>query len=271
MKPYFLAAPAALLALFTLGLPLVLLARVSLFEQGEGFYQPGTWSLESYRHFSGGQGAWLVANSVLFGVGVAVLSLAASFPLALWLRGLGRAERAWGLGLILLPRFASSLAVLFGLTLLLSSAGPLSTLLQGLGVVREPVMLARTRVGALLAESLLVIPYAVLFLHAHLSSIGTELEDAARGLGASWWQAFWRVTVPLALPGLLVAGELSLLWGMGALLGPVFLGSPEEMTLSAEAARQMLELGRWPRAAAAACVLALLAWGAHAALTRLRR
>ena len=94
---------------------------------------------------------------------------------------------------------------------------------------------------------------------------------AARGLGASAWQTFRRVTLPLSVPGLVLAGELALVWGLGAFLGPLFLGGPAEITLSVEVHRQAFEYGRWPRAAALGVVLIGTTGGclaAYAVLTR---
>ena len=91
-----------------------------------------------------------------------------------------------------------------------------------------------------------------------LSRVDPLLVAAARGLGAGPWQAFWRVTWPLSLPGILAAGELTLLWALAAVLGPLLLGGPQETTLGVEVQRQALEYHRWPRAAALAVGLLFL-------------
>ncbi len=268
MRPYLLATPAALLLLATLGAPLVLLVRLSLCEQRGGFYTPGTWTLANFAALADAHGLWLLGFTVLFGAAVATCVLLVSFPLALWLRSLHESSRRVALSLILLPKFASALAVLFGLSQLLSAAGPLNLLLTKCGIAAEPLMLTRNLFGAVVAEVSLILPYAVLFLHVQLSSIDPALEDAARGLGASPWQTFRRVTLPLAMPGVIVAGQLALLWGLGAFLGPLLLGGPAETTLSVEVSRQAFDYGRWPRAAAAAVLLAVAAGLARASFWR---
>ena len=65
------------------------------------------------------------------------------------------------------------------------------------------------------------------------------------------------MTWPLSLPGLVSAGQLTLLWALAAVLGPLLLGSAQELTLGVEVQRQALENQRWPRAAATAIVLML--------------
>jgi ABC-type spermidine/putrescine transport system permease subunit I len=104
----------------------------------------------------------------------------------------------------------------------------------------------------------LLVPYAVLILLAALDGIDPTLATAARGLGAGKWQVFRRITLPLSLPGMFLAGRLTLIWALGAMLGPILLGGPEEITLAVEVQRQALEKNHWPRGAGLAVLMLLL-------------
>jgi ABC-type spermidine/putrescine transport system permease subunit I len=273
LTPYLLSAPAVALLAGLLACPLALLARVSLYEpaRGVGFFSPGTWTPANYAAVTDGYGLRLLAYTAGFGVAVAGLTVLIAYPLALFLRSLAPPWRRAGLAAVLLPKLASVLVILFGLQQLLGEAGPVNRLLLAARVVGEPVRLVHNRVGALVGEVYLVLPYAVLILFAELSAIDPTFEAAARGLGASGGQAFRRITLPLSAPGLVLAGQLALLWGVGAFLGPLLLGGPAETTLSVEVHRQAFEYARWPRAAALA-VLLVAAEGAgvagYALLTR---
>ena len=83
------------------------------------------------------------------------------------------------------------------------------------------------------------------------------IEPQARGLGAGPWAAFRRVTLPLSLPGVVIAGQLCLIWALGAFVGPVLLGGPDQTTLAVWVQKQGLEYGDWPRAAATAVLTVL--------------
>jgi ABC-type spermidine/putrescine transport system permease subunit I len=269
--PSLLAAPAALLWLaFLLG-PLGLLVRLSLChsDPGRDFYQPGTWTLHSYRELAGEvYFRQVLGFTLLLGVAVTLLTLLLAYPLALFIHGLRPRGRALALTAAVLPKFAGVLVVVFGLKLLLSNDGPVNRLLLLLGVVGQPLPLGRNLAGVVIGETWLLLPYAVLILVAALARIDPDLVPAARGLGATPWQAFRRITLPQSVPGLLVAGELTLLWSLGALVGPLLLGSPQQRTLAVEVQRQALEYSDWPRAAATAVVM-LLALAACLALGRL--
>jgi len=236
--------PAAVLVGGCILAPLVLVVRVSLYEPapGAGFYTPGTWTVQNYGLLLQSSGLNLLGFTLAFGVAVAVGVVAIAFPLALFVRRLSGRGRALALACVLLTKTAGLLAGLFGLQRLLP---------RGLA-------------ASVLAEIYLILPYALLTLFVHALSLKPELEQAARGLGARPAVVFRRVTLPLCAPGLLVAFQLSLMWGVGALLGPLFLGGPEEMTLSVEIHRQAFEYGRWPRAAVLSGGLLLLTGAALA-------
>jgi ABC-type spermidine/putrescine transport system permease subunit I len=254
-----LAAPAVGLVLGLLVAPLVLLVRVSLYEEagGRGFFRPGTWTLESYRFLlADGYTHEVLVFTVLLGLGVTAVVLLVSYPLALFIHGLSPAWKTAALAAVVLPKLASVLVVLCGLQMLLSSAGPINRLLMALGVVHEPVMLYRNLTGVVIGEAWLLVPYAVLVLVSSLERIDPSLALAARGLGAGPLRVFLRVTWPLSRPGLLLAGQLSLIWALGALLGPVLMGGPGQTTLAVEVHRQALERSNWPRGAATAVLMA---------------
>ena len=258
-RPYLLAGPAATLLIGLLVCPLLLVIRVSLYQpaNGRGFFMPGTWTLANHSALMDAHGLGLVGYTIAFGAMIAVVVVMVSFPLALFLRSLNFSLQRFAIAGITLPKFASVLVILFGLQQLLGDTGPVNRMLLTWGIVSEPLRMMRGLFGALLGEVFLILPYAVILLFVQVLEIDPILESSARGLGASRWQVFRRITLPLAMPGLVLAGQLALVWGMGAFLGPLLLGSPENTTLSVEIQRQAFEYGRWPRAAALSIQLIL--------------
>ena len=258
--PWLLAAPAlALLTGFFL-VPLVLLIRVSLYESatGQGFYRPETWSARSYSELVGESfGQRLILFTVGLGLGVATLSVLIAYPLALGIYLLPRRGKLVALGIVLLPKLANVFVVLYGVNLLLGSTGPVNQTLLRLGLITEPVLFTHNLAGVVIGETYLILPYSILILVLALDRIDPTLVTAARGLGAGPWAAFRRVTLPLSLPGVVVAGQLSLIWALGAFVGPVLLGGPEQATLGVMVQKWGIEDGNWPRAAASA-VLSLM-------------
>lgn len=258
---YLLAAPAVVLLLVFLIGPLGLLTRVSLYEpaSGRGFYEPNTWSLRSYQELLADRTTRAIALfTTTAGLGITILTLLLAYPLAYFVHTLPPRQKAIALTAVLVPKLCNVLVLAYGLQLVLSSAGPISWALVTAGIVREPILLYRNLAGMVIGEVYLLLPYSILLILVGLERIDPALAVAARGLGAGPWQTFWRITWPLSWSGTLAAAELTVLWALAAVLGPLLLGGPEEITLGVEVQRQALEYHRWPRAAALAMVLLAL-------------
>jgi ABC-type spermidine/putrescine transport system permease subunit I len=258
LRPLLAAAPAAvLLALFGLG-PMLLLLRVSLFADAGGrvFYLPDTWTLENYPNLGGDPYFRdVLVFTICFGAAVALLTMLIAYPLSLFIHSLPPRAKSAALAAVVLPKLASVLVVIYGLEYLLSNAGPINRVLLALGMFREPVPMLHNLAGAMIGETYLILPYAVLVLVGGLDRIDPSLAAAARGLGATSWQAFRRVTLPLSLPAIFLAGQISLIWALSAFLGPMLLGGPEQTTLAVEVQRQALERNDWPKGAVVAVAM----------------
>lgn len=256
-----MAVPGVMFVASLLACPLALLLRVSFFEsaQGVGFYKPNTWSIQSYQEFlSDPTSREVTLFTIVTGLGITGITLLIAYPVALFISGLSPFSRRLAVGLVLLPKLCNVLVLVYGLQLILSGDGPISSVILWLGGSDEPVMLYRNLLGMIIGEVYLLLPYAILLLLLGILQVDPSLVAAARGLGASPWQTFWRITWPLSLPGVFAAGQLTLVWALSAILGPRLLGGEQETTLAVEVQRQALENLRWPRGAATAVILVVL-------------
>ncbi len=150
-----------------------------------------------------GSASWsALVDTVVIGVAVTAISLVVAVPAG---RVLGtrrfRGRRAIEL-LLLLPVVVPTIAVAIGIHVVFIRLG----LAGGLS-------------GVVLVHLIPATPYVVLLSAGVFANLDLELESQARSLGASWWRAFTQVTLPLAAPGLAVAGLLGFLvsWGQYAL------------------------------------------------------
>ena len=253
--PWLLASPAVVLLLAFFLVPLLLLLRVSFTESGGGaaLYKPGTWTTAAYAELLGERaGRGVIAFTLMLGFGVAAVSVLIGYPLAFYIHTLPRRAKWLALAAVILPKLANVFVVLYGVNLLLGNTGPVNGVLRWLGLIQDPLLLSHNLVGVVIAETYLIMPYAVLVLVPAFDRIDPALLPAARGLGATRWGAFRRVTIPLTLPSVAVAGQLCLIWALGAFVGPMMLGGPEQETLAVRVQRRGLEYSDWPRAAATA-------------------
>jgi len=111
---------------------------------------------------------------------------------------------------ITLPLVLPPVATGFGLLILFGRHGPLGALLAKFGVV-----LAFHWTGAALAGTVMALPLMVRPIRQAMEAIDPDLEDAARALGAGPWNRFFRVTAPLAAPGIAAGAILGFARALG--------------------------------------------------------
>ena len=249
--PYISIIPALSLITLTIIAPLFLMIRVSLLKppEGTGFYIPYTFSFQNYQSVLDLYGINILFNTIIFAFEVSSLSLLIGLMFAFIMLNLSNRMRIICFTCLLLPKFINPLIVVFGLQRLLGNHGLINESLINLHLTIEPLDLIRNHFGALIGEIYLTIPFVTLFLFYQLNSIDKEIHNTAKGLGASNYQVFRKITLPMCYPGIFIIWQLSIAWNLGSFLGPLFLGNPSNTTISCEIYHQAFEIGNWPLAA----------------------
>ena len=249
--PYISIIPALSLITLTIIAPLFLMIRVSLLKppEGTGFYIPYTFSFQNYQSVLDLYGINILFNTIIFAFEVSSLSLLIGLMFAFIMLNLSNRMRIICFTCLLLPKIINPLIVVFGLQRLLGNHGLINESLINLHLTNEPLDLIRNHFGALIGEIYLTIPFVTLFLFYQLNSIDKEIHNTAKGLGASPYQVFRKITLPMCFPGILITLQLSIAWNLGSFLGPLFLGNPSNTTISCEIYHQAFEIGNWPLAA----------------------
>jgi putative spermidine/putrescine transport system permease protein len=129
---------------------------------------------------------------------------------------------------VLIPFWLSVLVRAFAFVMLLRREGPVNQALLATGLIAEPLQLSRNEFGVVVGMVHYMLPYAVLPMLATMSGTDRRLAAAARGLGAGAFATFWRVELPLSLPGVLAAGILvfvlqNVRWGLATMLAASLL------------------------------------------------
>jgi len=262
-----LLGPVALfLGAFFLG-PLLAMLRVSLasnpggtgYGDGVPFYVPGTWTLSNYARFVADPYFRSVTVLTLeLGLLTAAVTTVVSYCLAWQIHRARPIVKTALLLVVVLPKFTNVLVLMYGFLLVFGASGLVNRALLAVGVIGAPLPMVYNLFAVVLAEVVLVLPYCVLVLVAALHAVDSDLEEAARSLGASEAQVFWHVVLPLSLPGVWVSLLLSFIWGLGAFVAPYLLGTPDLYTLAVEVDRQANWRLNWAMGAAVAMVMVAL-------------
>lgn len=230
-QAYLLVLPAVsiIAVLFGGGLILALLQSMGLL----GVAADGSFSLEAYRQAFSSEAFWQsLGLSLYIAFAATALSTLLSMGLALLLQGAGR----WASFACQLTLPIPHLVGIAGILLLLSPSGLLSRLLFTLGWIGSdqdfPLLVNdAANIGVMIHFLWKEIPFMTLILLAVLRGIRPEYGMQARALGASHWQCFWHVTLPLLRPGILSASLLVFGFIFGSFEVPFLLGSTAPKTL----------------------------------------
>lgn len=169
-------------------------------------------------------------------------------------------QRVTGLLLIavLVPFWSSLLVRTFAWEVILRDTGIINSVLQGLGVISEPLPLIRNTFSVIIGMSQILLPFMVLPLYTVMQRIDPELTRAAANLGAPPFAAFRRVFVPLSFPGIAAGVLLVFVLALGFYITPTILGSARETMISRFIADQAQVRLNWGLASAMAVILMAL-------------
>ena len=203
----------------------------------------------------------LYVNAFFSSLQIAVLStflaLLVAFPMAY---GMARAPD-WLRPLlvmgVILPFWTSFLIRVYAWVGILRSEGLLNQFLQWTGVISEPLQIMNTPTAVYIGIVYSYLPFMVLPIYATLEKMDESLIEAAIDLGCSRVSAFWLVTLPLAMPGIVAGCFLVFIPAMGEFVIPEMLGGSRTLMMGKTLWNEFFSNRDWPVASAVAIVLLL--------------
>lgn len=255
LRRLFLAPSAAtMLALFVA--PMAILLAYGFLTRGAYGGTGMPWTLENWARLPDPLYIGIVLRS--FGVAAVstLLCLVLGFPLALFIARSGRRKSLY-LALVILPFWTSFLVRTYAWMFLLRDTGLVNTVLLATGVIEEPLPLLYNYGAVILGLVYGYLPFMVLPLYATLERLDKCLLEAAADLGATPWQALWRVLVPSSMPGIRAGSILVFIPCLGAYLTPDLLGGGKTILVGNLIQNQFTTARDWPFGAAV--TLALMA------------
>lgn len=197
----------------------------------------------------------------------AVLAMLVAFPAAYALAFRASAsQRRLAVFLLVIPFFSSYLVRTFAWYVILAESGVVNAALGRVGL--GPYTMLNTHFGTVVGYLTLVLPLAVILQTVSMASIDRTLVEAARNLGCRPLATLWRVIVPLARTGLIVALLFCFILSFGDFVAPFYLGGSQEPTLPILILDTTKSGQQWPRAAVVAVMMMVTLFAvAFAAIT----
>jgi putative spermidine/putrescine transport system permease protein len=241
--------PAFALAVLVVLAPLGFVVYTSLFTDGH-------FSLNTYKAL------W---ESVLFKRSLATtfeisamgaaLSLLLGYPVALHLSRLNPRARAFCMILVLVPFWTSILVKSYAFTVLLGKQGIVNSFLSWLFGTQVQIPMLLNRVGVMLGMTNYLVPFVVFPVLASLLAIDRSVYRAVEIMGATPPTVFWKVTLPLSLPGVVSALISTFVMSTGFFVIPALLGGRKDVMLANLVDFYTRETLDWNMAAAIGVIL----------------
>ena len=197
-------------------------------------------------------------SSVVIAGTSTLLTLLVGYPIAY---GMARSPKAWRptlLMLVILPFWTSFLIRVYAWIGILKNEGLLNQLLLSLGVISEPLIILNTNSAVYIGIVYSYLPFLVLPLYASLEKMDESLLEAAQDLGCPPWKAFWTITFPLSLPGVVAGCFLVFIPAVGEFVIPDLLGGSETLMIGKTLWMEFFNNRDWPVSSAVAVVLLLI-------------
>ena len=251
-----LVGPATIFVVVLLVLPLVILARYSLNRFVPGQFMVEALTAENYLKVFADP---YYRNVLFLTAGISALTTASclviGYPAAYLLARMRSGLKTWAILLVVMPLFVGNAVRAAGWIVMFGSKGAFNATLIWLGLITAPLDIMYTPLAVIIGIVGFNLPFMVLTLQSVIEGINPALEEAAMGMGAPPLKAFWKVTLPLSLPGVVAGSMLCFILAMNAYATPVLLGGPRFQMMAPLVYTQISEQANWPLGGALAFVL----------------
>jgi putrescine transport system permease protein len=216
----------------------------------------GGLSLDNYR-LLGSDAIYVLSylRSLKFAAISTALLLIIGIPIAY---GMARAPQRWQpvlFILVVLPFWTAFLIRIYAWMNILQRDGLLNGVLLKLGIVSAPPVWLATDTAIYIGIVYSYLPFMVLPVYASLVRMDESLLEAANDLGCPRWKAFWLVTLPIALPGVIAGALLCFIPIVGEFVIPDLLGGSQAQMIGQTLWTEFFTNKDWPVASAVAVVL----------------
>ncbi len=254
-----LVAPAVLFVVIFLAIPLW---RMFLLSFGSADSIAVTYDFETLDQYGRALASTpyqrVILNTFWISIMTTVGCLLAGYPTAYVLATAPDTVRRALLAVLIMTMWTSILIRTFAWRVILGRRGLVNETLEWIGVTDGPLSLVFNTTGTMIGMIHILLPLLILPVFAVMREIPREYMLAAANLGAGPFRAWWRVYLPLSLPGVGAGALLVFILSLGFFITPAILGGASDRMISNIIALQINELNNWEFASALAFLLLIV-------------
>jgi putative spermidine/putrescine transport system permease protein len=230
------------------------------------------WGLGQYLQFLTDPFSLSVLGStLLLGAEVTAVCLVLGFPIAWLYQRVGPRLQTIIILIVLLPLLTSVVVRTFAWIVILGRQGISNAILQSLGIIDTPLKLLYTQFGVVIALAQVQMPLMTLPLITALGRIDSNLDDASCSLGAGSWRTFFKIVLPLSLPGVIAGCTLTYAAAITAFITQSLIGGGQMLFMPMYLYQQASTLQNWPFASAISIIFLLAVLAVVSVFTTLGR
>lgn len=250
----FLKLPMYLWSLAFVFVALLYVIGLSFLSRGEVVGVTSEITFSNYLRLAAPEYLGVLMKSLKLAAVTTAMCIVIGYPFGYLMARLNPGARSVVMLLIIVPFWTNALIRIYGWRILLMGNGPLNSLLLSLGVIQKPLKLLYTDGAVLLGMVYALIPFMILPTFTTVDKLDFSVVEAARDLGASPLYAFFTVTVPLTLAGLMAGCVLVFIPSMGLFFLNDLLGGSKSV-LAGGLIQQLINSRDLPMAAALSVLL----------------
>lgn len=251
--------PLSFWMIIFIALPLLYIIAMSFMQRGTDGGLVYSFTLSNYTRMKNPLYLKIFIDSLEIASVTTLLTLIFGYPFAYFASKISKRYRILVLMIIIIPFWTNSLIRAYGWMVLLRTDGLFNNILMSLHLIKEPLKMLYTYGAVLVGMVYTLFPFMVLPLYNSIEKLDKSYLEAAKDLGASRWTAFFTVTVPLTMPGIVSGTILVFIPSIGLFYIPDLMGGSKVMLIGNLIKNQFLVSRDWPFGAALSIMMIITA------------
>ena len=216
-----------------------------------------TWSYFK-EFFSKSLYAKILLNTIRLSLIIGLVTIVLGYPVAYLMNRVGPVLRCIIMGCVQIPFWTSLLVRTYYWIAILQNQGVVNVVLQKLGIIKQPIQLLYNDAGVIIVMTYIMLPYMIFSISSVMGQIDKNVIIASRSLGAGKTMTFFRIFLPLSLPGIMSGFFIVFLNTMGYYIVPALVGGQKSQMFSQTIQNELSGVLNWNFASAISIILVMV-------------
>lgn len=216
-----------------------------------------TWSYFK-EFFSKSLYAKILLNTIRLSLIIGLVTIVLGYPVAYLMNRVGPVLRCIIMGCVQIPFWTSLLVRTYSWIAILQNQGVVNVVLQKLGIIKQPIQLLYNDAGVIIVMTYIMLPYMIFSISSVMGQIDKNVIIASRSLGVGKTMTFFRIFLPLSLPGIMSGFFIVFLNTMGYYIVPALVGGQKSQMFSQTIQNELSGVLNWNFASAISIILVMV-------------